>query len=73
MMRLAEQPAVPGAARLTLRQRLGYVLLWTAASLVCAVRLYSTVGLLLPQFAFAEPKPELPSGDDHVKSVASNW
>jgi len=75
LQQIAEEQAIAPStlSRVFVVERLAQVLLWTAASVVCVVRLYSTVGLLLPAFAFTEKPPEIPSGTDHAEHVASNW
>jgi hypothetical protein len=55
----------------TLAQRIAPFLLWSAAAVVCAARVYSTVGLLVPGFAFAADPDDQEQGTSHVELAAS--
>jgi ferric-dicitrate binding protein FerR (iron transport regulator) len=52
-----------------LSHRMAPYLLWSAAVIVCAARVYGTVGLLVPNFAFAVEPAE--QGTSHVELAAS--
>lgn len=69
----SQQEAAPVAApSTTFAQRIAAFLLWTAAAVVCAARIYSTVGLLVPGFAFAADPVEQEQGTSHVELAASD-
>ncbi len=54
-----------------LLQQIAPYLLLSAALVLCAARLYTTVGLLVPEFAFAAPPASPPQGLSHDKLVAA--
>ena len=55
----------------TLLQHIAPYLLLSAALVLCAARLYTTVGLLVPEFAFASPPSSPQQGSNHVELVAA--
>jgi len=66
---LARVQAVPvQRASPSWRERWSAIALWTAATIVCAVRIYCTVGVLVPAFAFASPPvPSSPSAGERAR------
>jgi hypothetical protein len=63
----------PSRSSPTLAQRLAPFLLWSAAAVMCAARLYSTLGLLVPAFAFTPASPITARGVSDVELVASDF
>lgn len=55
----------------TLLQQIAPYLLLSAALVLCAARLYTTVGLLVPEFAFAAQPSSPQQGLNHVELVAA--
>lgn len=55
----------------TFVQQLVPYLLLSAALVLCAARLYTTVGLLVPEFAFAASPSSSQQGPNHVELVAA--
>jgi hypothetical protein len=56
----------------TLARSVAPILLWSAAAIVCAARVYSTVGLLVPGSAFAADREAQEQGTSHVELAAAD-